>query len=113
MTEPRVKVYGLLRLSRRAYLGCQVAGFLLGVAVLALGLLLPRQKAEKGEPLVAFVSFFNVFLDALPWIAFLVLILMAVETCVVLKKFDRLASGGCQPPGDNRGVDTPRSPSEP
>src|SRR5262245_44502195 len=99
MTEPRVKVYGLLRLTRKAYIGCQVIGLLFGVALLTLGLFLPRQKSEDGEPLIGFVNFFNVFLDVIPWVAFRLLVLMAVETFVVLRKFDRLASGGCELPG--------------
>jgi hypothetical protein len=98
MSSPaRVKVYGLLRLTRRAYLTVQVVGLLVGVAALTLGLYLPRQKPEDGEPLLPFVRFFNLFLDLLPWIVLLLLILMAVETYVVLKKFDRLAVGPAVP----------------
>jgi hypothetical protein len=90
MNAPRVKVYGLLSLTRRAYLTCQVIGLLLAVAIIALGFSLPRYQPEEGEPLVPFLRFFNLFLDLLPWIAFVVLILMAIETYVVLRKFDRL-----------------------
>src|SRR5262245_24549553 len=101
MAEPRVKVYGLVRLTRRAYLACQVVAVFLAVAVLALGLFLPRHKEEHGQPLVPFVRFFNGFLDLLPWIALLLLILVAVETYVVLKKFDREASRAASAAGES------------
>jgi hypothetical protein len=97
MTAPRVKVYGLLSLTRRAYLTCQVIGLLLAVAVMALGFSLPRYYPEEGEPLLPFLRFFNLFLDLLPWIAFGVLILMAIETYIVLRKFDRLPVGPAVP----------------
>ena len=67
MSSPRVKVkvYGLLWLSKRAYLSIQVGGVLLVVAAVALTLAWPRSEPIQGEVLPPFVADMNGF-GALP-----------------------------------------------
>ena len=90
MTEPKLKVYGLLWLTRRTYLTIQLVGFLVVVAsILYIGGR-PRPEAGPGEKLPPFVATLVLFLDYLPYIALGVLILAGIETWIVLRKFKKL-----------------------
>jgi hypothetical protein len=84
----RVKVYGLISLTRRTYLIVQAVGLVLGLVALGLGLFLPRPEAQRGgPPLPPSVEAFVAFLDLLPWMALLLLAAGCLETVVVLAKF--------------------------
>jgi len=85
----KVKVYGLVSLTKRAYLTIQITGAVIGLVAITLALLWPRPKAVPGHPLPPFVSGVHLFLDLFPWIGLLVLILVALETHIVLGKFRR------------------------
>ena len=87
---PRLKVYGLLRLSRRAYLTVQIAGLFLAVAAIALGLCLPRPDVPRGVKLPGYAGAVVTVLDWLPWFGLLVLIYEGCETYLILKKFRQL-----------------------
>jgi hypothetical protein len=86
----RVKVYGLVALTRRTYLLCQTFGLTLGLLLMAIGLWGPRDRV--GET-------FALFLNVLPSLALVLLAAGALETIVVLGQFrrkeaERKASGG-------------------
>lgn len=82
--EPvRVKVYGLIRMTRRAYLTCQAAGLVLLVAVLVAWALAPRPPEGPGGEVRKMV--FNLA----PWAALIVLLAEAGETAFVLRAFAR------------------------
>lgn len=90
MIEPKLKVYGLLWLTRRGYLRIQLIGFLVVLASIVYIGGRPRPEAGPGETLPPFVVTLVLFLDYLPHIAFVVLILAGVETWIVLRKFKKL-----------------------
>ena len=74
----RVKVYGLVSLTRRAYLICQSVGLTLGLILMGIGIWGPRHGVSK---------FFALFLDALPWVSLVLLLAGALETAVILGQF--------------------------
>jgi hypothetical protein len=85
----RVKVYGLVALTRRTYLLCQTIGLALGLLLMAIGLWAPRREVA---------DFFAMFLNVLPAASLVILTAGALETLVVLGQFrkkeaERKASG--------------------
>jgi hypothetical protein len=90
MAERRLKVYGLLWLTRRAYLTIQAAGLIVGSCAIAMVARRERPKPIEGEPLPPLVASLDSFFDWLPWIVLLVLLLAGIETYVVLRKFRKL-----------------------
>jgi hypothetical protein len=76
----RVKVYGLVSLTRRAYLICQTVGLTLGLILMGIGFWGPRKGVSE---------FFAHFLDALPWVSLAILLAGALETALVLGQFRR------------------------
>jgi 4-amino-4-deoxy-L-arabinose transferase-like glycosyltransferase len=87
MPPVRVKVYGLLNLTRRTYLTLQVLGFVVGLGAIGVGLWCPRPKIPVGvEPPLGLVLVLAL-LDSLPWLAPIVLLLEAGETFLVLRRF--------------------------
>jgi hypothetical protein len=76
----RVKVYGLVSLTRRAYLICQAFGLTLGLILMAIGIWGPRTGVE---------DFFVTFLNVLPSVSLVILAAGALETLVVLAHFRR------------------------
>ena len=89
MPPIRVKVYGLLPLTKRAYLVVQGIGLAVVVAAIVVGVCLPRPVPPPGEELPPFVATQVALLDFLPWLAVLFLIAGMVETCLVLGRFAR------------------------
>lgn len=76
----RVKVYGLVALTRRTYLLCQMIGLALGLLLMTIGLWVPRED---------FAGFFVTFLNLLPAVSLVILTAGALETLVVLGQFRR------------------------
>ena len=76
----RVKVYGLVALTRRTYLLCQTIGLALGLLLMAVGIWAPRREVT---------DFFSMFLNVLPAVSFVILTAGALETIVVLGHFRR------------------------
>jgi hypothetical protein len=74
----RVKVYGLVALTRRGYLICQMFGLALGLLLMALGIWGPRE---------GIADFFVTFLNVLPSVSLVILTAGALETLVVLGQF--------------------------
>jgi hypothetical protein len=74
----RVKVYGLVALTRRTYLLCQTFGLALGLFLMAIGLKAPRE---------GFADFFVAFLNILPAVSLVILTAGALETLVVMGQF--------------------------
>ena len=89
MAKVRVKVYGLVSLTKRTYLAVQFFGLVLVLVALGLGVGLPRPVPPRGEELPPFAAGVVRLLDWLPWLAFLFLFAGAVETRLVLRKFAR------------------------
>jgi hypothetical protein len=83
----RVKVYGLISLTRRVYLTLQVIGLLVAVAAFSLGLALPRPVLPRGERVPPFAVATLALIDLLPWLALLFVAIGALETWIVLRKF--------------------------
>jgi hypothetical protein len=93
--EPvRVKVYGLVALTRRAYLVCQTIGLALGLLLMAIGIWAPRREVA---------DFFATFLNLLPSVSLVILTAGALETLMVLGQFRRKEAerkdqrGGAEP----------------
>jgi hypothetical protein len=83
----RVKVYGLISLTRRTYLILQAIG--LGVVVpgvLALWWLCPRPAPVQGA---FWPNAFVRLLDLVPWMCLLIVVAESVETVLVLRRFAR------------------------
>src|SRR5438094_4144479 len=95
MQKVRVKVYGLISLTKRTYLVMQGVGLGLVVFLFTLGLCLPRPKPGRGELLPSLAVVVVRLLDGLPWLALLFLLAGAVETWIVLKKFARKEAEQC------------------
>jgi len=74
----RVKVYGLVSLTRRTYLLCQAIGLTLGLILMAIGIWGPRSGVSE---------LFTQFLNNLPWLSLVILLAMGFETVVVLRQF--------------------------
>ncbi len=91
---PRLKVYGLLRLSRRAYLIVQITGLLIIVAIIAVGLCLPRPEVPEGVKVPPFPAALLMVLDLLPWLGLIALVYEVFETYIVLRKFRKLEAAG-------------------
>ena len=94
---PRIKLYGLLRMTRRAYIIVQVIGVMIVVAIFAVFLLLPRPPVAPGAKVPPFAAVLLVLFDLLPWLCLLVLVYQGIETYVVLKKFKKLESSNPNP----------------
>src|SRR5438093_209112 len=89
MQKVRVKVYGLIPLTKRTYLVLQALGLGVIVAAFAAGVCLPRPKPARGEVLPPVAVMAVRLLDWLPWLALLFLAAGAAETWLVLRKFAR------------------------
>jgi hypothetical protein len=85
----RVKVYGLLRMTRRTYLTCQAVGLVLLAAVLVVWALTPRPAPGPDGRLPPGANVLDLVLKLTPWAALLVLAAEAVETMLVLRAFAR------------------------
>lgn len=103
MNEPvRVRIYGLVRVTRSTYLILQIVSVAMVTVLLALGMFLPRPALAERQRLPSRVRLLAEFLDRLPWLALLLLVLVGLETLVVLKKFARAeqqARDGDRSPG--------------
>jgi hypothetical protein len=85
----RIKVYGLISLTRRGYLVCLGLGAVLFVVLLALWALLiaprsPAEPAEPGEP-----ALWALLRDGMPWVIVAAALLEGVEAYFVLRRFRR------------------------
>ncbi len=90
MQPVRVRVYGLVALTRRTYLVVQAVGLGVVVAAVAVGVALPRPMPPEGEPLPPFAAAVAALVEWLPWLAVLFLIAGVVETALVLREFARM-----------------------
>src|SRR5437764_10852280 len=90
MQKVRVKVYGLISLTKRTYLVMQCIGLGLVVFLFALGLCLPPPKLARDQSLPPLAVVIVRLLDGLPWLALLFLLAGAADTWIVLKKFARM-----------------------
>jgi hypothetical protein len=82
MQPVRIKVYGLVSLTRRTYLLLQAVGVAVLSTLLAVGLCLPRPASLADDaPVLAGL------LDVLPWLVGLILLLEGIETYFVLRRF--------------------------
>jgi Na+/H+ antiporter NhaC len=92
----RVKVYGLVSLTRRAYLRFQAVGLTLGLILLIVGISYSHPALPEGHKSPPAALFFARFLEVLPWLCVGILAAMGVETFVVLKRFKEKekANGG-------------------
>jgi hypothetical protein len=82
----RVKVYGLVHLSRRTYLIIQGVGLVVVPGLLLAAYLLPRPRTPVAQ-LPFWQQFLVRFLDWTPWMALLILIVEPIETYFVLRRF--------------------------
>jgi len=89
MKPVRVKVYGLIPLTRRTYLVLQCVGLAVVVAAFAVGVCLARPAPPPGGELPPFAAALVLLLDILPWLALLFLLAGLLETWFVLRKFAR------------------------
>jgi hypothetical protein len=78
----RVKVWGLVWMTRRGYLIGQCVGLALVAVLIVLGLSLPRP--DPSQPGLAFVG---TFLDWVPAMALFILAVDSIEMFLVLRKF--------------------------
>lgn len=85
----KVKVYGLLPLTKRTYLTIQSVGGLIVLTAIGFALFWPRPRPEANQPVPAFVDSVSLFLDLFPFIGALGLFLVGIETWIVLGKFRR------------------------
>src|SRR5438552_14297711 len=90
MSAPKVKVYGLFWMTRGTYLGIQIAGLVIVLAIMAVIASWHPPAAPPGERLPSVIAAIVLFLDYLPWITLAVLLLVGVEMWIVLGKFRRL-----------------------
>src|SRR5438309_60143 len=89
MKPVRVKVYGLVPLTRRAYLTIQCVGLAVVVIAFTAGVGLARPRPPRVGELPPVAAALVVLLDLLPWLAGLFLLAGLLETWVVLKAFAR------------------------
>jgi hypothetical protein len=89
MKPVRVKVYGLLSLTKRTYLVLQGIGLLFVVVLMILTVVLPRPKVAPGAQPSPWITVVVWLLDNFLWIGLLTLFLEAIETVVVLGRFAR------------------------
>jgi len=87
MSPVRIKLYGLLSLTRRTYLILQGIVLLVGLGILALGLWYPRPHLPAGGVPTPEQQFYLWLLDSLPYVAGLILLLEGLETVIVLRQF--------------------------
>jgi hypothetical protein len=93
MSPPKLKVYGLIWMTRRTYLTVQLAGvacLLILLIIMAVVAKKPRPQPGPGERLPPFVVAVDLFFVNLPWIFLAALLLVGLETWIVLRKFNRL-----------------------
>ncbi|MCS6851543.1 MAG: hypothetical protein NZ700_10305 [Gemmataceae bacterium] len=81
MKPVRVKVYGLVPITRRTYVTIQ--SLLFGVVTLLLAIVLMMPRPAPGPE----NDFWNRMFDFLPWVIGAALVLEAIETLVVLRQF--------------------------
>jgi len=112
MPPVRVKVYGLLNLTRRTYLTFQTLGLLAALAAIGVGLWWPRPQLPAGGPTPR-QQLFLWLLDSLPWLAGLVLVIEAVETYLVLHQFARKQAQADQAARLASGESMPNPPLSP
>jgi hypothetical protein len=89
---PRIKLYGLVRVTRRAYLLQLAAAAVLLTGLLALSLCLPQSPppAANDRPLATRVVV--ALLWNLPWVVLALAALFALEATIVLSRFHRLVT---------------------
>jgi hypothetical protein len=83
----RVKVWGLVWMTRRGFLIGQGVGLVLVGVLVVLGLSVPRPEPVGSEPLPTHVALMATFFQWLPALALCLMAAAAVENFVVLKKF--------------------------
>ncbi|MFN4259886.1 MAG: hypothetical protein ACK4RK_11350 [Gemmataceae bacterium] len=88
MSPVRLKVYGLLHLTRRGYLMCQGVGLLVLVALLfsRMWLPLPDPAALADRPLAAAGMW---LIHNLHWLVLGVFLIEALETYLMLRRYHR------------------------
>ncbi len=91
----RIKVYGLISLTRRGYLICQALGLVLMVVFLLVWAVFLRTPPSWPEPGAGrpVVAFWGLVQNYLPGILLLTVLLEAVETYFVLRRFRRAEAG--------------------
>jgi hypothetical protein len=89
MQPVRVKVYGLISLTKRTYLTIQIIGLVLVPTLLLVSLWLPRPQLPPGRELSPQTQFFVWLLDIVPWLCLLILIVEPIETLIVLRRFSQ------------------------
>jgi hypothetical protein len=111
--EPvRVKVYGLVSMTRRGYLMQLAVGGLLIVTLLAFWWLRwPEVRPEPAKVRDAMLRRVVVFLDNLAWIVGAVAVLLPIEAWFVLRRFARKeAERTSKPPESPVATTNPPSP---
>jgi len=93
--EPvRIKLYGLVSMTRRGYLIQLTIGLALLAALAGLATYMPPlpNLAEEGKPQTLYVTVSLWVLRHLPWIVLTVAVLFALEAVIVLRRFARAES---------------------
>jgi len=90
--EPvRIRLYGLLSVTRRGYLTQLGLGAFLLFCLLVLWYylptLLPAPRGDKPEQVLPSVELVRKFRDALPWVVLGIAALFGIEAYVVLRRF--------------------------
>jgi hypothetical protein len=112
----QLKLYGLVRVTRRGYLLQLLLAAVLLVGLLVLWFRLPPEDAgadlAAASPALAFLLR---LLYHLPWVVLVLGLLFALEAFLVLRRFARVekeahGAGGLEPPGEGRGGSRPSAP---
>ena len=107
MEPVRVKIYGLVSLTRRRYL-IQVVFAVLLIGLLLAGwfrVYLPRRAEMKAGDVPPNLVWVVACLDAIPWLAVLFVVWQAVEAYVVLRAFRRKEAAPPPTPSEGRAPD--------
>ena len=89
---PRIKLYGLVRVTRRAYLLQLAAAAMLLTGLLALSLCLPQIQLPPGRDQPLATRLVLALLQNLPWVVLALAGLVALEATIVLSRFHRLVT---------------------
>jgi hypothetical protein len=88
MTAPRVKLYGLIPMTRRRYLGQLVVALVLSAGLLVgWWLYWPRVRASLEATRSDVLDRIIWFWDFAPWVIGGIVVLQVIEAWVVLRKF--------------------------